>query len=169
MNRRLLLVPVLLVLGLIATVAVGVLSRRSSAQIAPRPAQDFPKLLLFFEPDFQGPSLEVTGTLLDMPVITDENGVEFNWNDNVRSLIVASGTWRLCQNGRANTKLDDTPLGLLDIRTKEPADGWSSLLSATSTGPLQILNPALGGFGHDVSSIELVSENNLPEWLLPKR
>lgn len=156
----------LLVAGL---VSIPILRRSTvTAQVKVDPSLG-PKLILFWEPDFQGPSLEITGTVADMPVIIDANGAEFNWNDNVRSLIVVGGTWRLHQNGRLNTKLDDTPLEILDLRTKETTEGWSCLVSASSTGPLQIANPAAGGFSNDISSVELVSEKNMPDWLLPTR
>lgn len=125
------------------------------------------RLIIYWEPNFRGPSLEVTDTLLDMPVVTDENGAEFDWNDQVRSVIVVSGTWRLWRHGRCNSKLDETPLEALDITTKERIRGWSCLISATSSGPLRLANCAAGGFSHDVSSIELVSEQNLADWALP--
>jgi hypothetical protein len=85
----------------------------------------------------------------------------------VRSLVVVSGTWRLWQNGRCNTRLDDTPVEALDVSTKEPEPGWSCLVSATSAGPLELSSGAAGGFLHDVSSIELVSVENLPDWAAP--
>ena len=77
-----------------------------------------PKIQIFMEEDFNGPSLEVTGSLIDMPVVKDPNGVEIDWNDNIGSVIVLSGTWRLNQHGRCNTEIDDTPLERLDLRTK---------------------------------------------------
>jgi hypothetical protein len=126
-----------------------------------------PVLILYSEEDFQGPSLEVTGSLRDLPVETDPDGVQFDWNDRVRSVVVVSGTWRLFQHGRSNTKLDDTPLEALDLRTKEKETGWTCLLSATSAGPLELPSGAVGAFYQDVSSIELVSEENLPDWASP--
>ncbi len=126
-----------------------------------------PLLILYWEEDFQGRSLEVTDTLPDLPRVEDRYGNVFDWNDEVRSVIVVSGTWRLYQNGRLNTKLDDTPLEELDLRAKEREPGWSCLLSATSSGPLKIPSPARGGFLRDVSSVELVSPENLPDWAAP--
>jgi hypothetical protein len=82
-------------------------------------------------------------------------------------LIVVSGTWRLFQNGRSNTKLDETPLEALDVRSKEKESGWSTLVSATSRGPLELRSGAAGGFFRDISSIELVSAENLPDWAAP--
>ena len=130
-------------------------------------AQTQPKLQIFMEESFKGPSLEVTGSLIDMPVIADANGVEIDWNDNVGSIVIWSGTWRFNQHGRCNTEIDDTPLEQLDLKTKVRIDGWSCLISASSKGPLRIPRAALGGCSRDVSSIELVSEKNLEDWALP--
>ena len=142
---------------------IAVLRRPAvSAQDAKKPV-----LILYWEEDFQGPSLEVTGSLRDLPVVTDAFGNQLDWNDRVRSVVVAGGTWRLFQHGRANTRLDDTPLEALDVRTKEKEAGWSCLLSATSAGPPELRSGAAGGFYQDVSSIELVSEENLPDWASP--
>lgn len=126
-----------------------------------------PKLEIFMEENFQGPSIVVTGSLIDMPVLKDQNGVEINWNDQVGSVIVHGGAWLLSEHGRVNTSLDDTPLGQLDHRTKPRIDGWCCLISASSAGPLSIPRPALGGFTRSVSSVVLVSEKNLPDWALP--
>ena len=126
------------------------------------------RIFLYLEPNFQGPGMEVTGSLVDIRPMEDVNGVEIEWNDQVRSIIVEKGTWRLHQNGRFGTKLDDTPLAELDVRTKESVEGWSCLISATSQGPLRIASPSAGGFAHDISSIELVSEENLPDWAMAR-
>lgn len=126
-----------------------------------------PLLILYWEEGFQGRSLELTESLADLPVETDALGNQFDWNDNVRSVVVAGGTWRLFQNGRANTKLDQTPLEVLDTRAKEKEAGWSTLVSATSAGPLELPNGAVGGFYRDISSIELVSPESLPDWAAP--
>lgn len=126
-----------------------------------------PLLILYWEEDFQGRSLEVTGSIPDLPVVADTFGNTFDWNDEVRSVVVVSGTWRLFQNGRSNTKLDDTPLAALDVRTKEKETGWSTLVSATSKSPLELRSGAVGGFYRDISSIELVSTENLPDWAAP--
>ncbi len=162
MKRR--SVAVLLALGLIAAAFGAAAALRS---VAASGQAGRPLLILFWEEDFQGPSLEVTGSLPDLPVAVDAVGNEFNWNDEVRSIVVVSGTWRLYQNGRFNTKLDDTPLSALDLRSKEKDGGWSCLVSATSQGPLWLPNGAVGGFYRDVSSIELVSAENLPDWAAP--
>src|SRR5919109_341664 len=65
-----------------------------------------PSLILYWEDDFEGRSLELTDTAADLPEVKDAFGNTFNWNDQVRSVVVVSGTWRLWQNGRCNTKLD---------------------------------------------------------------
>ncbi len=130
---------------------------------------DAPLLILYWEEDFQGRSLEVRGTLADLPSVEDEHGNVFNWNDEVRSVVVVSGAWRLYQNGRLNTRLDDTPLEELDLKGKEREAGWSCLLSATSAGPLKLPSGAVGGFLRDVSSVELVTSENLPDWAAPWR
>jgi len=128
---------------------------------------DGPRITLFSEPDFQGLTLEVTDTLVDLPIVLDERGDEFDWNDQVRSVIVVSGTWRLYQHGRCNTDLDDTPLAHLDVAEKLPVTGWSSLVSARTDGPLEIPAPERGGLDRDISSVELVSRSDLPEWVFP--
>jgi hypothetical protein len=38
------------------------------------------------------------------------------------------------------------------------------LVSANSQGPVEIPGVEFGGFAEDVSSIELVSAENLPDW-----
>jgi len=137
---------------------------RDSAAAAPAP-----QIILFSGENFTGSSVTITDTIFDMPVFKDEKSGELNWNDETRSIIVVSGTWRLYQHGRCNTKLDETDLASFDIKTKEVAGGWSCLLSAISTGPLEIPNPAIGGFWRDISSIELVSTENLPDWAFDLR
>lgn len=161
MKRRTIVV---LSLGLVLAGTIGAVSYwRSTAT-----AQDVPKIILFWEENFEGRSLEVTGSAIDLPVIGDVFGNEFDWNDEVRSIIVVSGTWRLYQHGRCNTELDQTPLELLDVARKQRRAGWSTLVSATSKGPLELPSAAVGGFFHDISSIELVSEANLPDWAAPR-
>ena len=152
------------ILGLLGILAVAAALHRREPAIA---QAGRPLLVLYWEEGFQGRSLEVTGSLPDLPVETDVFGNQFDWNDEVRSVVVVSGTFRLFQHGRSNTKLDDTPIEALDVRTKEIEGGWSTLLSATSSGPLEIPSGALGGFYRDVSSIELVSADNLPDWAAP--
>jgi hypothetical protein len=151
---------------LLGTSALGVLAvavwRASAA------ALDEPKLVLFWEEGFKGRSLEVTSSLADLPVESDLFGNRFDWNDEVRSLIVVKGTWRLYQHGRLNTRLDETPIESLDIVSKDRQAGWSCLVSATSQGPLEVPSAAVGGFFHDISSIEFVSAENLPDWAAPQ-
>jgi hypothetical protein len=160
--REKLVFSVLGVFGL-ATLAFCILTPGSRGQ----EALVGPGLILFSEPGFQGLSLVVNQTLPDLPVARDSEGREFDWNDNVRSAIVLGGTWRLHQHGRCNTELDDTPLERLDLPTKPRVRGWTCLLSATREGPLELSGPEHGGWGEDVSSVELVSERNLPDWVAP--
>jgi FAD/FMN-containing dehydrogenase len=128
-----------------------------------------PRLLLYTGEGFTGRVMEVTGTLLDLPVEKEPDGSEFNWNDKVRSLVVYGGAWRLFQHGRLNTRLDDTKLEDLDIHTKRPAPGWSAVVSATAEGALEIPDLAAAGLALDLSSVELLCEENLPGWALSAR
>jgi len=162
MKRR--TIAILSLVGVLAAIAGTIAVKRRPTATA---QSGKPMLILYWEEDFQGRALEVTGSLADLPVETDVFGNQFDWNDEVRSAVVVSGTWRLFQNGRSNTKLDDTPVEALDVRTKEKEGGWSTLVSATSAGPLEISKCAVGGFYRDVSSIELVSADNLPDWSAP--
>jgi hypothetical protein len=155
------LIVLALAIGL-SSLILAVLPRSSTAQMALGPS-----IQLFMEEGFKGPAIDVAGTLIDMPTVSDPEGVEISWNDNVGSVIVFSGTWRINQHGRCNTEIDETPLEKVDLGAKKRVDGWSCLISATSKGPLKISRPGLGGFSRDVSSIELVSEKNLEDWALP--
>ena len=130
---------------------------------------DAPLIVLYFEENFAGPSLEVTASLADLPVVEDEFGGVIDWNDHVRSVVVVRGTWRLWQHGRSNTVLDATPLEVLDVRTKEARDGWSTLVSASSVAALELPRGAAGGFAQDISSVELVAADNLPDWACVSR
>ncbi len=123
-----------------------------------------PLLLLFSEENFGGRCLEVRGTLLDLPREVLEDGSVFDWNDNVRSLKVVSGTWRLCQHGRLNTALDDTELSELVVEEKARSFGWAALVSSGSEGPAEYASAAGWGWAPDVSSVELLSEEALPDW-----
>lgn len=122
------------------------------------------ELVIYTGENFTGRSLIVQGTVLDLPVEIDPDESLFNWNDQVKSVVVRSGTWRLYEHGRLNTKLDDTELEELDVRTKEPILGWSAVVSATSAGERRIANLADAGIGMGISSIELVSATALPDW-----
>ena len=126
------------------------------------------KIILYSGENFEGYALEITESLVDLPKVTRVNREDFDWNDEVRSIVVVSGTWRIFQHGRCNTKLDDTALEVLDVRTKESAPGWSALLSATSRGPLELSSGTAGGFVRDISSVALVSGDNLPDWAAPR-
>jgi hypothetical protein len=158
----------LMALALLLAAAIGTALYLTTARSPAARAQDGkPLLVLYWDEGFEGRSLEVTGSLPDLPVEADAFGNTFDWNDEVRSIVVVSGTWRLFQNGRSNTQLDDTPIEALDVRTKAKEAGWSTLVSATSRGPLELQSGAEGGFFRDISSIELVSPENLPDWAAP--
>ena len=128
-----------------------------------------PEIILYSQPNFQGSELHLFGDAVDLPFEDLADGRKLLWNDNVASFIVVSGTWRLYQHGRMNTALDDTPRESLDVRTKSSANGWSSLISANSHGPLRISSPELAGIDFDISSVELVSAMNLPDWVYRSR
>ncbi len=128
-----------------------------------------PEIIFYSQPNFQGRELHLYQDAVDLPVEDLADGTKMLWNDNVASIIVVSGTWRLYQHGRMNTALDDTPRESLDVRTKSPATGWSSLISANSLGPLRIASPELAGIDYDISSVELVSALNLPDWVYRSR
>ena len=123
-----------------------------------------PMLLLYSEENFQGRCLVVTGTLLELPKEVTEDGCEFDWNDNVRSLKVLSGTWRLCQHARLNTLLDDEPLADVDVSKKFRAKGWTCLVSAGAEGPAEHRSAEGWGWVPEISSVELLSSEPLPEW-----
>jgi hypothetical protein len=148
----------------IGLAALGYLALRRPARAAQGPA-----IVLYSGEDFTGEKLVLADTVFDMPVTKDAQGAELNWNDEVRSIVVLGGTWRLYQHGRCNTELDESELAAFDVRTKTPAGGWSCLLSGLSTGPLELPNAAAGGFWRDISSIELVSTQNLPDWAFDLR
>lgn len=144
-------------------------SRRQSA------AQSFgPELILYTGENFTGHYYTVTATLLDMPKGVDDGpeAERYGWNDSVKSLVVVRGTFRLCQHGRLNTKIDETPVEALTpeaAKAKGTASGWSCLVSGSSAGPVQYPLPGNGVWSSDISSIELVSEENLPDWALVSR
>ena len=125
---------------------------------------DEPQLILFSGPGFTGRELVLRDTVADLPVERLDDGSTFNWNDEVRSIIVVSGTWKLYQHGRCNTTLDDTPVEQLDLRVQSRVGGWSSLVSANSAGPMRIHSPETASLHRDISSIRLVSTLNLPDW-----
>ncbi|MEK7757336.1 MAG: hypothetical protein AAB385_09015, partial [Planctomycetota bacterium] len=64
---------------------------------------------------------------VDIPYEDLPDGTQMLWNDNIGSIVVVSGTFRLYQNGRMNTALDDTPMELVDVKTQAPVSGWSRL------------------------------------------
>jgi hypothetical protein len=137
------------------------------AQVSAQEGDKSPLIILYWEENFEGRSLELRGTAVDLPTVSDEFDNKFSWSDEVRSLVVVQGTWRFYQHGRLNTKLDETKLEDFDLKGKERIPGWSMLVSATSKEPLKLSSPANGGFDHDISSIALVSSENLPDWAAP--
>lgn len=123
-----------------------------------------PEIILFSEEGFQGEKLAVRESLFDLPVLKSPSGEEFDWNDKTKSVIVVKGTWRLYQHGRFNTELDDTPPEAFRASAKAPRPGWSCVVSAPPGRELRIPSVAQGGLFWDVSSIELLSGESLPEW-----
>lgn len=149
-------------------VASGLTFFRGQSDLRAAAAGGAPEIILYSEPNFQGRELHLYEDAVDLP-FEQLGDVVLPWNDSVGSIVVVSGTWRLYQNGRMNTELDETPREVLDVRQKTAASGWSSVLSATSRGPLMIASPELAGIGHDISSVQLVSSENLPDWLYAGR
>jgi hypothetical protein len=132
------------------------------------------ELVIYTGENFTGQGFRATETLLDMPKGVDDGPAElrYGWNDNVKSLIVYQGTWRLCMHGRLNTKIDETPIAELTAaaaKGKGTAAGWSCLVSANSKGPVQFPVASNGVWESNISSIELVSEENLPDWAVPSQ
>ncbi len=162
--KRILIVTVVLV-GILGLV-FGFLSWRTHVARAGVTSQ----IILYSGENFTGRSMTITDTTFDLPSVFNESGEEvFNWNDEVRSVIVVGGTWRLYENGRCNTQLDDTKLQDFSAKLKPVVGGWSSLVSATSMGPFKIPSVAVGGIWRDVSSVELISTQNLPDWAMDFR
>jgi hypothetical protein len=138
---------------------------KSTAQLAG------PEIILYTGEDFTGESVRVTDTLLDLPKGVEDGPEEFrwNWNDNIKSIEVVRGTWRLYEHGRLNTTLDDTPVEELTAeaaRAKGAVEGWSCLVSGNSERAVQYPTPTSGPWASSISSVELVSEENLPDWAI---
>jgi hypothetical protein len=164
MGHKTIFVGVLFLL-MIGAAGIGI-SLFKKAQVAAQEDKS-PLIILYWDENFDGRSLELRGSAYDLPTVSDEFDNKFSWSDEVRSIVVVRGTWRLYQHGRFNTKLDETKPEDFDVKGKERVPGWSTLLSATSAGPLKISSPANGAFYHDISSIALVSNENLPDWAAP--
>lgn len=158
--RNILPIAIALSLGFASAAAIFRNGRDHQARAASPP-----EIILYSEPDFQGYEVRIHDSEVDLPYDVLEDGAEVAWNDAIRSFVVVSGTWRIYQHGRLNTLLDDTPRELLDLRTKQTTQGWSTVVSATSRGPLRIASVELAGVGPDISSVELVSPENLPDWV----
>ena len=126
--------------------------------------QEAPQIILYTGENFTGRSVTIQGDLFDLPLEDAPDDSKFDWNDKVRSLVVTSGTWRIYQHGRCNTRLDKRELAVFDFTTTTPVSGWSSLVSAQPGQVLEIPNLAAGGLGEDISSVELISHQSLPVW-----
>lgn len=153
------LVVGLLIIVAVAGISLALVQTKTSAEEPQKPL-----LLVYWDTDFGGRCLEITGDLLDLPKCVSDDGTELDWNDQISSIVVVSGTWRLCQHGRANTeevKDEASP----DNVVARPVSGWSCLVSAGSTGATKCAKPEGGGWANDeISSIQLVSTENLPDW-----
>jgi len=160
MKKTLLISSVLVLAAVVA--ALWAFGKWNVAEVAA--GEGGPELTLYTGENFTGRSFVVRATLHDLPRVEDPDGSFFDWNDQIRSIVVTGGTWRLYQHGRCNTQLDETELAELDVSSKDAREGWCSLVSATSSGPLAIANLAGGGIADDLSSIELVSTSLLPDW-----
>lgn len=121
-----------------------------------------PELIVYSGSEFDGRSLRVRSTLLDMPKEEISDDDIHDWNDRISSIVVVRGTWRLYQNGRCNTELDETSLAELDVTTKQAAGGWSCIVSAGTNGPVRLTSRDGLFANNDISSIELLSERALP-------
>lgn len=115
-------------------------------------------LVVYMGENQTGRSLTVTSSLPDLPVLTDENGDEFDWNDQIVSIEVRKGVWRLYEHGRFNTELDDTPIEDWVRSNRESVDGWSCVVFPPASG-----SPAYGTENGPlrrrlISSIEMLSE-----------
>lgn len=166
MSHRLRFSMLLLAAAGLALVLLGGLHlARNPVEAQPVAAE----LVLYWDSGGEGRSLIVTDTVLDLSGGVDESGEPYDWNDQVSSVLVRSGTWRLYENGRCNTELDGTDLESLDLSTKPSVDGWSCLISGSTEGPVLYNFGGGSGFANDrISSIELVSQENLPSWATPR-
>jgi hypothetical protein len=159
-TRTVLLSVVAFVLG----IATAVLYQRGRGEHEAR-AVGRPEIIFYSEPGFQGRELHLYDSSVDLPFDEFADGSVAVWNDSIGSIVVVGGTWRLYQHGRWNTLLDDTPIERLDVTRMQCVSGWSNVLSANSAGPLRIASLEYGGLGPDISSVQLVSSENLPDWV----
>lgn len=127
-----------------------------------------PEIIVYSGPNFTGKELTLTHSMFDLPKEDLGDGKVFNWNDNIRSVVVVSGTWRLFEHGRANTTLDGEKIEHFNRDNKAEVPGWSTLVSADSRGVLELGQPGVGGWGDGISSVHLVSDRNLPDWAMSK-
>ena len=98
---------------------------------------------VFWDTGFEGRSLVITDSLAELPTFTTETGEEFSWDENISSIVLRAGTWRLCQESDFN----------------RPRGGWSVLVSAGEHGVVRQSASECGGWTNDgISSIQLVSD-----------
>jgi hypothetical protein len=162
MKKRMSLLAVLVLVVAVPLIYVFAPTKRSRAG-------EGPQVILYTGENFTGKAIALQGTVYDLPLTPEQDGTAYDWNDQVRSLVVVGGTWRLYQNGRCNTRLDETKLDEFDIRGKLPDEGWCALVSATSRGQYEVPDVSAAGIGKDMSSIELISTENLPDWAMGLR
>jgi hypothetical protein len=136
---------------------------------AAEPRTAGPQIILFSEENFQGEQLVITQSMFDLPVVRVPSGEDIDWNDRAQSVLVLGGTWRLYQHGRFNTALDDTAPEVFRAQAKPPRSGWSCIVSAQAVSELAIPSVAHGGLFWDISSVELISAQNLPDWVFEMR
>ena len=83
-----------------------------------------------------------------------ETGEELSWDENISSVVVRGGTWRLCEASDFN----------------RVSGGWSTLVSAGMHGELRQSASECGGWTNDsISSIQLVSEGGMEDWAILNR
>jgi hypothetical protein len=149
-------------LMIVAVVGLSLFAAWRSAATQTASAQGVPRLHAFKHVSFNGDYLDIAGDTPTLPkteegVVIDEENACRDWNDQITSIIVVQGTWRLYQHANFNKDEDGNAV-----------DGWSCLVSGSDAAPdgVRYPRPASLGFGNDdISSIELVSEQNLPDWV----
>ena len=129
-----------------------VMASANSAQDAPAAPDESaeeasPRLVVYADADFSGRSLTITDTLIDMPKSDD-----FDWNDQISSIEVLEGTWRLYEHGRLHQ--------LRERKRGEPnrVGGWSCVITAPAR-----ISGTDGRFGdNSISSIERIANHTIP-------
>ena len=118
------------------------------------------KIRVFEHVSFLGANLDIQQSTRVLPSIPDSANPDdvFDWNDKISSIIVIKGTWRLYEH--SNFNLDECG---------NAVPGWVYVVSGSDNAPGGIAYPCppSAGFKNDeISSIELVSEENLPDWVI---